>query len=810
MTHNISNAILQHSVSMMLGFLGPLQFVGLATVFIELLKTTGLIKSENVTNRLADFNVAMKDHAEALREVETPNIVQNITKSSIQINETTNEVTAYFFFTKNNIITAQLRGLKYFAFDSTPEMFKAVYVWNYALDTAQKSGSSQFRKRTSLIYFLDPKPAPMNLPHMDFTEIYQNVTIICHAESKRSLRLSSVKISIGCSVRFEHLTVCHNCIDVKHGGSAYLHQCNIGLNRPRMDSPPASLVLSNPTTNYNRRIYSGTVTFQECSLSPTIKRKWKPSGRAMIKKKASVQGLINGIHGHGTYKLTNGECYYGESKDGKRHGQGTCMYANEDEYTGEWKDGKCDGHGTYKLTNGEEYSGEWKDGKRHGKGTYKYVNGDEYSGEWKYGNHHGQGTLKYANGNEDHGEWKDGKRHGQDTCIYASGRKYSGESKDGKPHCQGTDGFKFSVETTEHVSAVHMVQAKTEDGKWKTVPMYESGTIINYTNAYGTQSGIVCTVHRHNMMEPFYTVLLEDGTKKDTDTAHITLRVEPTVRIDKADDKYHGQGTCNFDYEGEHSGEWKDDKRHGQCSWDGENGDKYCGEWKDGKYFGQGTVMHANGDVYCGGWIDGNHHGQGTYMYANGDEYCGEWKDNKRHGQGFCEYANGNKYFGEWKDDFMHGQGTCEYSDGDEYCGEWIDNKRHGQGTYKYANRNVYSGEWSDGKRNGQGTCKYADGGKFSGDWKDDKRHGQGKCKYAGGCMYSGEWNDGKRHGQGTCKYEDGSKYSGVWKDDKRHGKGKLKYADGSKASGEWLNDFLTGQGSGKPVSVGETIATHD
>jgi hypothetical protein len=97
--------------------------------------------------------------------LETPKIVQYYEVINIQIDESTNEVIAYFFFPKNNIVIVQLRGLKYFAFNSIPEMFKALFVWNYALDTAQKLGSSQFRKRARLIYFLDHKPAPMNIPH---------------------------------------------------------------------------------------------------------------------------------------------------------------------------------------------------------------------------------------------------------------------------------------------------------------------------------------------------------------------------------------------------------------------------------------------------------------------------------------------------------------------------------------------------------------------------------------------------------------------------------------------------------------------
>jgi hypothetical protein len=71
------------------------------------------------------------------------------------------------------------------------------------------------------------------LPHMEFTEHYQNVTIICHVDSERSLTLSSAKVHRGCSVRFEHLTMDHNSIDVTPGGSAHLHMCNIGPDPPQ-------------------------------------------------------------------------------------------------------------------------------------------------------------------------------------------------------------------------------------------------------------------------------------------------------------------------------------------------------------------------------------------------------------------------------------------------------------------------------------------------------------------------------------------------------------------------------------------------
>jgi hypothetical protein len=110
----------------------------------------------------------------------------------------------------------------------------------------------------------------MNSPHMEFTADYQNVTIICHAHSNRTLVLSSVKIHKGCSVRNEYLTLCHSRINVTDGGSACLFNCNVGLNSPPVDLPTTFLCFGKHTD-------LGTVTFQECSLSPTIQKKIKPS-----------------------------------------------------------------------------------------------------------------------------------------------------------------------------------------------------------------------------------------------------------------------------------------------------------------------------------------------------------------------------------------------------------------------------------------------------------------------------------------------------------------------------------------------------
>ena len=73
-------------------------------------------------------------------------------------------------------------------------------------------------------------------------------------------------------------------------------------------------------------------------------------------------------------------------------------------------------------------------------------------------------------------------------------------------------------------SAVRMVQAKTEDGGWKTVPLYEAGMVVDYANFGSTQTCTVLSAHLDDMMEPYYTVRLMDGREKQTDNAHILPR----------------------------------------------------------------------------------------------------------------------------------------------------------------------------------------------------------------------------------------------------------------------------------------------
>lgn len=72
---------------------------------------------------------------------------------------------------------------------------------------------------------------------------------------------------------------------------------------------------------------------------------------------------------------------------------------------------------------------------------------------------------------------------------------------------------------------VRMVQAKIQDGNWKTVPLYEKGMCVNYMNAYGVQVCTVLAVDLDGWMEPYYTVRFQDGKEKQTDNDHLALSV---------------------------------------------------------------------------------------------------------------------------------------------------------------------------------------------------------------------------------------------------------------------------------------------
>jgi hypothetical protein len=80
---------------------------------------------------------------------------------------------------------------------------------------------------------------------------------------------------------------------------------------------------------------------------------------------------------------------------------------------------------------------------------------------------------------------------------------------------------------------VRIVQAKTEDGNWRTVPLYKAGMDVNYRNNDGIQESKILAGHHVDPLETCYTVRLKDGKEKQTDNTHVTLRLQDWKRCDE-------------------------------------------------------------------------------------------------------------------------------------------------------------------------------------------------------------------------------------------------------------------------------------
>ena len=88
-------------------------------------------------------------------------------------------------------------------------------------------------------------------------------------------------------------------------------------------------------------------------------------------------------------------------------------------------------------------------------------------------------------------------------------------------------------------SSVEMVEAKTEDGGTKMVPMYAAQTKLYYRNAHGIQMATVLESHLDDLLDPYYSVLLEDGREKQTDNAHLMMTLPEGGRVEEKTEEQH-------------------------------------------------------------------------------------------------------------------------------------------------------------------------------------------------------------------------------------------------------------------------------
>ena len=109
---------------------------------------------------------------------------------------------------------------------------------------------------------------------------------------------------------------------------------------------------------------------------------------------------------------------------------------------------------------------------------------------------------------------------------------------------------------SEVIQEVKMVQAKTESGGTKFVPMYRAGMKVQYTNASGVVKAEILDAHFDDLMEPYYSIRMADGKEKQTDNAHLQLEAEESVQDeDKGEkDEKGGQSKSEDIQQQEHEG----------------------------------------------------------------------------------------------------------------------------------------------------------------------------------------------------------------------------------------------------------------
>jgi hypothetical protein len=85
--------------------------------------------------------------------------------------------------------------------------------------------------------------------------------------------------------------------------------------------------------------------------------------------------------------------------------------------------------------------------------------------------------------------------------------------------------------------AVQMVEAKTEDGGTRMVPLYKAEMDVYYRGPQGVTVAHIVKTHLDDLLEPYYTIRLEDGREKQTDNAHISLEKPEEEPEDEAEEE---------------------------------------------------------------------------------------------------------------------------------------------------------------------------------------------------------------------------------------------------------------------------------
>ena len=144
----------------------------------------------------------------------------------------------------------------------------------------------------------------------------------------------------------------------------------------------------------------------------------------------------NKFHGYGILIKENGECYYGEFRDGEKNGFGM-LYSKTEVYRGFFYYDKKEGFGEYfNKVDGLNYCGNFSNDKYNGYGFYT-DNKFKYFGNFTDGHLNGMGFYIWNCDNQYYGNWSNDKMNGFGIYLYNGGDIYIGNYLNDKKNGNG-------------------------------------------------------------------------------------------------------------------------------------------------------------------------------------------------------------------------------------------------------------------------------------------------------------------------------------------------------------------------------------
>jgi hypothetical protein len=441
--------------------------------------------------------------------------------------------------------------------------------------------------------------------------------------------------------------------------------------------------------------------------------------------------------------LPSGDDYKGEIFRGVFHGKGTLKYKEGDCYYGDWRNGQRDGFGVMKYSasgsdsfgnswnSGDKYEGEFKRDIRHGSCVYTWASGETLKCTWIDGfchewtqmnsaiNHHDAAMLAktqvsdmlqnlrslfpISNTSPKVCSTDSGNSTMSSLCRPMGQISSLSEAQDGRVGIESQNRLLIAVKDSLQQNlqnGTNNTLADIQNDCFATTETLLPGYITNkqFAHALGVAEKYFYQLKKKGM--PVHSVeaaiqwrktrIAQQGNISNdlispmdcqalnlTDTKPIS---GPTsISEDSVDSKHH----VDFHHESHlaHSDSSRQ-KKFVVLS----DGTVYDGECNlQGQFHGKGKLKFACGDTYVGEFFEGSKNGNGTYVYANQSFYNGLWKNGIKHGRGVSVYkTNGSVEKYSW-------------SAGDIFDGEFVDNTRHGPCEYTWFNGSKLRCVWENG-----------------------------------------------------------------------------------------------------------------